>query len=79
MFSFNFNGLSNDCLTAAVLGPISTSATNSDSCIGSMNSESKLFKIIGALRPAVLAFGVVLSLAWSALLVWLVLRVFHVA
>jgi hypothetical protein len=44
-----------------------------------MNSESKLFKIIGALRPAVLAFGVVLSLAWSALLVWLVLRVFHVA
>jgi hypothetical protein len=44
-----------------------------------MNSQRKSPKITGALQPAILAFGVVLSLAWAGLLVWLLLRALHVA
>jgi hypothetical protein len=44
-----------------------------------MANKTKSSKIIDVLQSAVLVFGVLLCVAWASLLVWLVLRVFHVA
>ncbi len=42
-----------------------------------MNTQRKSLKIIGAWRQALIVLGIMLSLIWSGLLVWLLLRLFH--
>ena len=42
-----------------------------------MNTLRKTLKIIGAWRQVLIALGILLSLIWSSLLVWLLLRLFH--
>jgi hypothetical protein len=42
-----------------------------------MNTRRKSSKIVGAWPPALIALGIILSLVWSSLLVWLLLRLFH--
>jgi len=77
----NFNGLFNSCLTAPVACRyLRLQLINPDkhaTYIHSMNTRRKSSKIVGAWPPALIALGIILSLVWSSLLIWLLLRLFH--
>ena len=77
----NFNGLFNSCLTAQyACRYLRLQLINPDkhaTYVHLMNTRRKSPKSVGAWPPVLITLGIILSLVWSSLLIWLLLRLFH--